>query len=52
MFVTGLLQRLRERAREMRKPVVARSRDELTARERSMVGFHCPRPIEIAREEG
>ena len=38
-FVNGLLERLRKRARETRKPAAAHSRDELTARERSIVEF-------------
>ena len=36
-FVNALLERLRERARETRKPAVARARDELTARERTII---------------
>ena len=53
-FVNGLLERLRERARETRKPAVARPRDELTARERSIVEFIARGRSnkEIARELG
>ena len=54
MFVNGLLERLRERARQTRKSVVARPRDELTARERSIVEFIARGRSnkEIARELG
>ena len=54
VFVNGLLERLRERARETRKPAVARPRDGLTARERSIVEFIARGRSnkEIARELG
>ena len=54
VFVNGLLERLRERARQTRKSVVARPRDELTARERSIVEFIARGRSnkEIARELG
>ena len=53
-FVNGLLERLRKRARETGKPAVARPRDELTARERSIVEFIARGRSnkEIARELG
>jgi LuxR family maltose regulon positive regulatory protein len=53
-FVNGLLERLRERAHETCKPAVARRRNELTARERSIVEFIARGRSnkEIARELG
>jgi LuxR family maltose regulon positive regulatory protein len=53
-FVNGLLERLRECARETRKPAVAQPRDELTARERSIIEFIARGRSnkEIARELG
>jgi LuxR family maltose regulon positive regulatory protein len=53
-FVNGLLERLREHARKTRKPAVAPARDELTARERSIVEFIARGQSnkEIARELG
>lgn len=53
-FVNGLLEQLRERLHATRKPVVARPRDELTARERSVVEFIARGRSnkEIARELG
>jgi LuxR family maltose regulon positive regulatory protein len=38
-FVNGLLEQLRERLRSTRKPSTTRPRDELTARERSIIEF-------------
>ena len=38
-FVNGLLEQLREMARERRKPAAAPAGDELTVRERSIVEF-------------
>ena len=53
-FVNGLLDQLRERAREKKKPSVTRTRDELTSRERSIVEFIARGRSnkEIARELG
>jgi LuxR family maltose regulon positive regulatory protein len=53
-FVNGLLEQLRERLHATRKPVAARPRDELTARERSVVEFIARGRSnkEIARELG
>ena len=53
-FVNGLLERLRKRARGTCKPTAARPRDELTARERSIVEFIAGGRSnkEIARELG
>ena len=53
-FVNGLLEGLRQGARGTRKPAVARPRDELTARERSIVEFIARGRSnkEIARELG
>jgi LuxR family maltose regulon positive regulatory protein len=49
-----LLDQLRERAREKKKPSVTRARDELTSRERSIVEFIARGRSnkEIARELG
>jgi len=53
-FVNGLLEQLREMARERRKPAAAPARDELTVRERSIVEFIARGRSnkEIARELG
>ena len=53
-FVNGLLEQLRETAREKRKPAAAPARDELTVRERSIVEFIARGRSnkEIARELG
>jgi LuxR family maltose regulon positive regulatory protein len=53
-FVNGLLEQLRERLRATSKPTAARPRDELTARERSIVEFIARGRSnkEIARELG
>ena len=53
-FVNGLLDQLRERAREKKKPSMTRARDELTSRERSIVEFIARGRSnkEIARELG
>lgn len=53
-FVNGLLEQLRERLRSTNKPAVTRPRDELTARERSIVEFIARGRSnkEIARELG
>jgi LuxR family maltose regulon positive regulatory protein len=53
-FVNGLLEQLRERARATRKPVNMRTRDELTARETSIIEFIARGRSnkEIARELG
>ena len=53
-FVNGLLERLRKRARGTNKPTAAHPRDELTARERSIVEFIARGRSnkEIARELG
>jgi LuxR family maltose regulon positive regulatory protein len=53
-FVNGLLEQLRERLHASHKPVAARSREELTARERSIVEFIAQGQSnkEIARELG
>ena len=53
-FVNGLLDQLRERAREKKKPSVTRARDELTSRERSIIEFIARGRSnkEIARELG
>jgi LuxR family maltose regulon positive regulatory protein len=53
-FVNGLLEQLRERMQEARKTATTRSRDELTARERSIVEFIARGRSnkEIARELG
>ena len=53
-FVNGLLEQLRERLRSPSKSAVARPRDELTARERSIVEFIARGRSnkEIARELG
>ena len=53
-FVNGLLEQLHDRSRPSPKTVAARSRDELTARERSIVEFIAKGQSnkEIARELG
>jgi LuxR family maltose regulon positive regulatory protein len=53
-LVNGLLDQLRERAREKKKPATSRPRDDLTARERSIVEFIARGRSnkEIARELG
>jgi LuxR family maltose regulon positive regulatory protein len=53
-FVNGMLERLRKRARGTYKPTAANPRDELTARERSIVEFIAGGRSnkEIARELG
>jgi LuxR family maltose regulon positive regulatory protein len=53
-FVNGLLEQLRERASEKKKPATSRPRDDLTARERSIVEFVARGQSnkEIARELG
>jgi len=53
-FVNRLLEQLRERTRSSSKPVAERSREELTARERSIVEFIAKGRSnkEIARELG
>ena len=53
-FVNGLLDQLRERAREKKKPSATRARDDLTSRERSIVEFIARGRSnkEIARELG
>ena len=53
-FVDGLLERLRKRARGTSKFTAAHSRDELTARERSIIEFIAKGRSnkEIARELG
>ena len=51
-FVNGLLEQLRERAREKKKPAASRPRDDLTARERSIVEFIARGPVEQGNRPG